>query len=129
MLFTQDNMCKNKNPTIKYMPLKLTKSMRSKLLKRRTRNKIINKTRATNKTKKTHKRVKKLNGKSRKVILTKGKHTFKRTRKQKGGSLFPETNLMLQNLSEKTSATQNIIEGSQVPVSGKDWVQPELTKY
>ena len=129
MLFTQDNICKNKNPTIKYMPLKLTKSMRSKLLKRRTRNKIMNKTRATNKTNKTHKRVKKLNGKSRKVILTKGKHTFKRTRKQKGGSLFPETNSMLQNLSEKTSATQNIIEGSHVPVSGKDWVQPELTKY
>ena len=129
MLFTQDNMCKNKNPTIKYMQLKLTKSMRSKLLKRRTRNKIINKTRATNKTNKTYKRVKKLNGKSRKVILTKGKHSFKRTRKQKGGSLFPETNLMLQNLSEKTSATQNIIEGSHVPVSGKDWVQPELTKY
>jgi len=36
---------------------------------------------------------------------------------------------MLQNISEKMSATQNTIEGTHVSVSGKAWIQPELTKY
>ena len=113
MLFIEDNMSKNKNNIIHYMPRKISKSLRSK----------------TPKKSKVSKQIKKSKGKSKKVILTKGKYSFKRTRKQKGGSSLPETDLMLQNVSEKMSATQNIIEGTRVSVSGKAWVQPELTKY
>lgn len=95
------------------MPRKMSKSVRSK----------------TPKKSKVSKQIKKSKGKSKKLILSKGKHSFKRTRKQKGGSSIPEADLMLQNISEKMAATQNTFEGTHVAVSGKAWIQPELTKY
>ena len=113
MPFIKDNMGKNKNNTIQYMQRKMSKSLRSK----------------TPKKSKISKKLKKSKNKSKKAVLTKGKYSFKRTRKQKGGSLLRETDLMLQNTSEKMATTQNTIEGTHVPLSGKAWVQPELTKY
>ena len=130
IIFIQDNMCKNKNRIINYMPRKMTKLLRSKTAKS-TNKSTKRTTKRTTKigSKKSKKQATKKYGKSRKVILTKGKYSFKRTRKQKGGSYLPETDLMLQNISEKIASTQNTIDGAHVSVSGKDWIQPELTKY
>lgn len=127
----QDNMCENKNHIIKYMPRKMTKNMRSKNSKRTKKMKMLGRTKKQTGLQKRVQAKRLTKGKSRKVILTKGRHSFKRTRtqKQKGGGLFSETDLMMQNLSEKISATQNTIQGAHIETSGKPWIQPELTKY
>ena len=107
------------------MTRNMTKNMRSKMVKKTKKLKMSRRIKQRKQTM-VQKR-----GKAK--TQTKGRHGFKRirarTRKQKGGSLFPETDLMLQNISEKISATQNTIQGAHIETSGKSWIQPELTKY
>ena len=59
------------------------------------------------------------------------KRTTKK-RRQKGGSffatLFPEANLVGQNISYNAGSALNTIKGYQAPVDPKPWVQPELLK-
>ena len=70
--------------------------------------------------------------KSSKRKSSKRRKRTPKKRRQKGGSffatLFPEANLVGQNISYNAGSALNTIKGYQAPVDPKPWVQPELLK-
>ena len=46
-----------------------------------------------------------------------------------GGNILTDTDIIVTNMTSKLSNIKNLVEGSELNVSTKPWVQPELSKF